>query len=519
MAKDHEISAQTIVPHNLQAEMAVLGAILFDNNAHQRVSDILKPRDFYAPANSTIFEVLDRMISNGRVADGVTLKEHFERDGKLVEIGGARYLADLLDSAAFGPEITDYARLVHDLSLRRELIGIGAEMVTKAARGELEEPGEIQIQDAERKLFSLAERGAGAQGFKSFNSALTVSIESATAAFKRDGKIAGVPSGLTEFDRKLGGLHKSDLVILAARPSMGKTALATNIAYYAAKNCKRSPGPNGQMRTDEGAVVGFFSLEMSSDQLAARILADVSGVPSDKMRRGELSPRDYEDIRNAAEEMEGIPLYIDDTGGISISQLAARARRLQRTSGLDLLIIDYLQLVMPSGSRKSDGRVQEVTEITKALKALAKELAIPIIALSQLSRAVEQREDKRPQLSDLRESGSIEQDADVVIFIYREAYYLERLEPDIADPRHAEWKDAMAAKFNVAEIIISKQRHGPIGKVEVGFNPARVKFSNLDHTPGREVSGWQGGGNRGGGHGGHGGGGGSSKPFLPDGEE
>jgi replicative DNA helicase len=518
MPKDHETpAAQTVSPHNLQAEMAVLGAILFDNNAHQRVSDIVKPRDFYAPANQTIFEVLDKMISNGRVADGVTLKEHFDRDGKLVEIGGARYLADLLDSAAFGPEITDYARLVHDLSLRRELIGIGAEMVTKAARGELEEPGEIQIQDAERKLFSLAERGAGAQGFKSFNSALTVSIESATAAFKRDGKIAGVPSGLTEFDRKLGGLHKSDLIILAARPSMGKTALATNIAYYAAKNCKRSPGPNGQMRTDEGAVVGFFSLEMSSDQLAARILADVSGVPSDKMRRGELSPRDYEDIRNAAEEMEGIPLYIDDTGGISISQLAARARRLQRTSGLDMLIIDYLQLVMPSGSRKTDGRVQEVTEITKALKALAKELAIPIIALSQLSRAVEQREDKRPQLSDLRESGSIEQDADVVIFIYREAYYLERLEPDVADPRHAEWKDAMAAKFNVAEIIISKQRHGPIGKVEVGFNPARVKFSNLDHTPGREVSGWQGGGgNRGGGHGG---GGGSSKPFLPDGEE
>jgi|JI6StandDraft_1071083.scaffolds.fasta_scaffold00295_29 replicative DNA helicase len=519
MAKDHEISAQTIVPHNLQAEMAVLGAILFDNNAHQRVSDILKPRDFYAPANSTIFEVLDRMISNGRVADGVTLKEHFERDGKLVEIGGARYLADLLDSAAFGPEIVDYARLVHDLSLRRELIDIGAGMVNKAARGELEEPGETQIQDAERKLFSLAERGAGAQGFKTFNSALTTSIESATAAFKRDGKIAGVPSGLAELDRKLGGLHKSDLVILAARPSMGKTALATNIAYYAAKNNRRAVGPNGQMKTTEGAVVGFFSLEMSSDQLASRILADVSGVPSDKMRRGELTPKDYEDIRNAAEEMEGIPLFIDDTGGISISQLAARARRLQRTSGLDLLIIDYLQLITPGGSRKSDGRVQEVTEITKSLKALAKELAIPIIALSQLSRAVEQREDKRPQLSDLRESGSIEQDADVVIFIYREAYYLERLEPDIADPRHAEWKDAMAAKFNVAEIIISKQRHGPIGKVEVGFNPARVKFANLDHTPGRAQSGWQGGG--GGGHGGgHGGGGGNSpKPFLPDGEE
>jgi len=510
MPKDHDTSAQTIAPHNLQAEMAVLGAILFDNNAHQRVSDVLKPRDFYAPANSTIFEVLDRMISNGRVADGVTLKEHFERDGKLVEIGGARYLADLLDSAAFGPEIVDYARLVHDLSLRRELIDIGAGIVTKATRGELEEPGEIQIQDAERRLFSLAERGAGAQGFKSFNTALTASIETATAAFKRDGKIAGVPTGLAELDRKLGGLHKSDLVILAARPSMGKTALATNIAYYAARNNRRVAGPNGQMTSAEGAVVGFFSLEMSSDQLAARILADVSGVPSDKMRRGELTPKDYEDIRNAAEEMEGIPLYIDDTGGISISQLAARARRLQRTSGLDLLIIDYLQLITPSGARRNDGRVQEVTEITKSLKALAKELAIPIIALSQLSRAVEQREDKRPQLADLRESGSIEQDADVVMFIYREAYYLERLEPDIADPRHAEWKDAMAAKFNVAEIIISKQRHGPIGKVDVGFNPARVKFSNLDHTPGRSAP-WQGAG--------PGGTPGANRPFLPDGEE
>jgi len=499
MPKDHETpSATHVPPHNLQAEMAVLGAILFDNNAHQRVTDILKPRDFYAPANSAIFEVLDKLISNGRIADGVTLREHFDRDGKLAEIGGARYLADLLDSAAFGPEITDYARLVHDLSLRRELIDIGAGMVSMAAKGDLEVPGEAQIQDAERKLFSLAERGAGAQGFQSFNSALTTSIQTATAAYKRDGKIAGVPTGLSDLDRKLGGLHKSDLIILAARPSMGKTALATNIAYYAAKNCKRSPGPNGQMKTDEGGVVGFFSLEMSSDQLAGRILADVSGVPSDKMRRGDLTPSDYEAIRDAAEQMEGIPLYIDDTGGISISQLAARARRLQRTSGLDLLIIDYLQLVMPSGSRKTDGRVQEVTEITKSLKALAKELAIPIIALSQLSRAVEQREDKRPQLADLRESGSIEQDADVVMFIYREAYYLERLEPGEGDPRHAEWKDQMARKFNVAEVILAKQRHGPIGRVEVGFNPARVRFSDLDRQYSDD-------------------GGGSS--FLPDGRE
>ncbi len=507
MPKDHE-PTQLPPPHNLPAEMAVLGAILFDNNAHQRVSDVLKPRDFYAPANSAIFEVLDRLISNGRVADGVTLREHFERDGKLQEIGGARYLADLLDSAAFGPEILDYAKLVHDLSLRRELIDIGSGIVQKATSSDIEAPGETQIQDAEKRLFALAERGAGAQGFQTFNSALATTIETATLAFKRDGKIAGVPTGLSEIDRRLGGLHKSDLLILAARPSMGKTALATNIAYNAAKRCKRSPGPNGQMKTDEGAVVGFFSLEMSSDQLAARVLADVSGIPSDKMRRGELTPRDYEAIREAATTMEGLPLYIDDMGGISISQLAARARRLQRTSGLDLLIIDYLQLITPSGSRKSDGRVQEVTEITKSLKALAKELAIPIIALSQLSRAVEQREDKRPQLSDLRESGSIEQDADVVIFIYREAYYLERLEPDLSDPRHAEWKDAVAKKHNVAEIIISKQRHGPIGKVEVGFNPARVKFSDLDMT-GRDT------GERSMAPAG----GGSGKGFLPDGEE
>jgi replicative DNA helicase len=508
MPKDHENHSQTVQPHNLQAEMAVLGAILFDNNAQQRVSDILKPRDFYAPANSAIFEVLDRLISGGRVADGVTLREHFERDGRLAEIGGARYLADLLDSAAFGPEIVDYARLVHDLSLRRELIDIGAGMVQTAAKGDLDMPGEAQIQDAERKLFTLAERGAGAQGFQTFNAALTTSIQTATAAYKRDGKIAGVPSGLSELDRKLGGLHKSDLVILAARPSMGKTALATNIAYHAAKACRRSPGPNGTMKTDEGAVVGFFSLEMSSDQLAARVLADVSGVPSDKMRRGELTPKDYEAIRDAAETMEGIPLFIDDTGGISISQLAARARRLQRTSGLDLLIIDYLQLITPSGARRNDGRVQEVTEITKSLKALAKELAIPIIALSQLSRAVEQREDKRPQLADLRESGSIEQDADVVMFIYREAYYLERLEPGEGDPRHAEWKDQMAAKFNVAEIIIAKQRHGPIGRVDVGFNPARVRFSNLEHSRSDSRAPVPAGG------GGYG-----SRGFLPDGEE
>jgi replicative DNA helicase len=484
MAKDHDTPSSVTPPHNPAAEMAVLGAILFDNNAHQRIADLLSPADFYAPANSAIYAVIDRMITTGRVADGVTLREHFERDGQLAEIGGVRYLADLLESAAFGPEILDYARLVHDLALRRELIRIGAEMVQRATSPDLIEHGEAQIEAAEKQLFSLAEKGAGAQGFRSFNTALAQSIETATLAFKRDGKIAGVACGLDDLDRMLGGLHKSDLIILAARPSMGKTALAVNIAYNAARRCRRSVGANGMMKTDEGAVVGFFSLEMSADQLATRVLADISEVPSDKIRRGDLSPRDYEQIREAAKTMEGLPLYIDDMGAISISQLSARARRLQRTHGLDLLIIDYLQLITSSGGNRNDGRVQEVSNITKSLKALAKELAIPVIALSQLSRQVEMRDDKRPQLSDLRESGSIEQDADVVLFIYREAYYLERLEPDEDDPRYAEWKDKLAAKFNLAEIIISKQRHGPIGKVDVGFIPSRVRFGNLDNRYG-----------------------------------
>ncbi len=480
MPKDHDNGAQNPPPHNLAAEMAVLGAILFDNNAQQRVADFLKARDFYAPANSAIFQVLDTLIAAGKVADGVTLREHFERDGQLQEIGGGRYLADLLESAAFGPEILDYAHLIHDLALRRELIQIGSEIVQRANKPEIDEPGERQIEAAEKSLFALAERGAGNQGFHTFSSALAQSIRTATLAYKRDGKIAGVATGLDELDRLLGGLHKSDLVILAARPSMGKTALAVNIAYHAAKQCQRSVGPNGQMKTDDGAVVGFFSLEMSSDQLANRVLADIADVPSDRIRGGDLTPSDYERIREAAIELEGLPFYIDDMGAISISQIAARARRLQRTVGLDLLVIDYLQLITPSGTRRNDGRVQEVTEITKSLKALAKELQIPVVALSQLSRQVENREDKRPQLADLRESGSIEQDADVVMFIYREAYYLERLEPDVGDPRHGEWKDLMAAKYNTAEIIISKQRHGAIGKVEVGFSPKRVRFTNLD---------------------------------------
>lgn len=483
MAKDHESQGATStdpkVPHNLAAEMAVLGAILYDNNAYQRVGDILTRDDFYAPANARIYEVASNMILKGRVADGVTLKEQFETDGAYVEIGGAQYLTALLDSAAFGPEINDYARLIRDLAIRRELMDIGNTMVQTAGASADGSGGEAQIESAERRLYDLAERGTSQGGFVTFETAITESINNATVAYQRDGKLAGISTGLDDLDHKLGGMHRSDLIILAGRPSMGKTALATNIAFNAARMCRREKQADDSYKTVEGAVVGFYSLEMSSEQLAGRILADVSEVPSDKIRRGDMDEKDFYRLREAAAEIERLPLHIDDTGGISISQLAARARRLQRQHGLDLLIIDYLQLVTAAAGSKSDSRVQEVSQITMAMKSLAKELNIPIIALSQLSRQVEQRDDKRPQLADLRESGSIEQDADVVLFVFRESYYLERQEPDEADENFIAWKERMESKAGKAEVIVSKQRHGPIGKVELAFNPARVRFGNL----------------------------------------
>ena len=348
----------------------------------------------------------------------------------------------------------------------------------RATKGAAEVDGVGQIEAAEKALYDLAERGTSQGGFVTFQDAILESVENATLAYQRSGGLAGISTGLDDLDHKLGGLHRSDLMILAGRPSMGKTALATNIAYNVAKACVREKQPDNSYKSIEGGVVGFYSLEMSSEQLAGRILADVSEVPSDKIRRGDMDERDFEKLKRAAKEIERLPLFIDDTGGISISQLAARARRLQRTEGLDLLVIDYLQLVTTANS-KGDNRVQEVSQITMSLKALAKELDIPVIALSQLSRKVEERDDKRPQLSDLRESGSIEQDADMVLFVFRESYYLERQEPDEADENFLAWKERMEAKAGKAEVIVSKQRHGPIGKVELAFNPARVRFGNL----------------------------------------
>ncbi|MGB3626772.1 MAG: replicative DNA helicase, partial [Henriciella sp.] len=392
--------ASVEVPHNLSAEAAVIGAILYDNNAFQRVADILRPTDFYSIPHQDIFEVCSNMIQSGRVADGITLREHFEKADKLQEIGGASYLGELLDSAAFGPEISDYAHMIRDFALRRELIDIGAGVQHRAYQPGPDENGDRQMELAERALFDLADRGSSGRGFHTFASALKESLQMAEAAYQRDGKIAGIAAHLDDLDQKLGGFHKSDLVILAGRPSMGKTTLATNIAFNAANACRREVQDDGSKKTVEGAVVAFFSLEMSSEQLATRIIAERTGINAHRIRQGDLDKHDFEKIREATEELQNLPLYIDDQGGISISQVAARARRLKRTVGLDMIVIDYLQLLTGSGGKSNENRVQEITQITMGLKALAKDLNVPVIALSQLSRQVEQRDDKRPQLSD-----------------------------------------------------------------------------------------------------------------------
>ncbi len=464
----------------------MLGAILFDNLAYQRVADVLRADDFYAPAHVALFDVAGKIIQGGRVADGVTLREYFETAEQLTEIGGARYLADLLDSAAFGAEVVDYALIIRDLAIRRSLVAIGSDLQGRALNPEPESNGASQIEVAERQLFTLAERGQSGRGFASFGEALAESLMMAEAAYKREGKISGISTGLHDLDHKLGGLHNSDLVILAGRPSMGKTSLATNIAYNAAAAYRAETLEDGSKKTVEGAIVGFFSLEMSSEQLASRILAERSGISGHRLRQGDFDKQDYERLRDAAAELQNLPLYIDDTGGISLGQLTARARRMRRAVGLDLIVIDYLQLITTASSGRETNRVQEITQITTALKALAKDLNVPVMALSQLSRAVEQREDKRPMLSDLRESGSIEQDADVVMFVYREEYYLSRSEPP-PDPNDSgsnekwtNWRGRMDQVYGVAEVIIGKQRHGPIGKVDLAFDANLTRFGNLD---------------------------------------
>jgi replicative DNA helicase len=471
------------LPHNLEAEQALLGAIMLDNQLHGQLGVPLSPSHFYDPVHRAIFDQMGEMIIRGTIADGVTLQAKFAASGALNELGGARYLGSLIMAACDPIACGDYARLIFDLAIRRDLIGVGLDLRHAAETADDGGKGAASlIEEAENRLFKLAETGQSSSGFKTFSKSMAEFMETATMAFERDGRLVGVSTGLQALDSRLGGLHPSDLLIIAGRPSMGKTALATNIAFNAARRYRGEIGKDGKEVAVEGARVGFFSLEMSAGQLTGRLVADFAGIPSDLIRKGGINKAQYAKLMDAAVELNSIPLHIDETGGISIAALSARARRLKRTKGLDLLIIDYLQLVTASTKRNGDSRVQEVTEITQGLKALAKELHIPVIALSQLSRQVENRDNKRPQLADLRESGSIEQDADAVMFVYRHAYYHERAEPDMGTPEHQAWEQKMAEIYNVAEVIVAKQRHGPIGTERLQFEAEFTRFSNLDPT-------------------------------------
>jgi replicative DNA helicase len=476
----HNDVGPALMPSNLEAEQALLGTLLYDNGAYERLSDKLSGGHFYEPFHQRLYSAIETHIRKGQLAEPILLADEFKRDPAFEELGGLRYLADLVDRAPPAANAPDYARAVYDLALRRELIRIGGDIATTAQQaGDSEVSARDQIEVAEQALYTLAESGSASTGFVPFADALRGAIDMAAEAYSRDGGLAGVSTGLIDLDQKLGGLHPSDLLILAGRPSMGKTALATNIAFHVAKNYAWEPQPDGSRKTVNGGVVAFFSLEMSAEQLSMRLLADASGVSSDRLRKGEIDASEFGRVRDAAIEIQDSPLYIDATGGLAIGKMAARSRRLKRQVGLDLIVVDYLQLLTADSNKGGDNRVQEVSMITQGLKALAKELSVPVIALSQLSRQVENREDKRPQLSDLRESGSIEQDADVVMFVYREAYYKGRAEPREGTPEHLAWQEEMDQIVNLAEVIIGKARHGPIGTVKMSFNSDTTKFGNL----------------------------------------
>jgi len=466
------------VPHSIEAEQQLLGAILTNNDLFDRVAQILRAEHFYDPVHARIFETAAARIAKNNLASPVTLKAFLEDDAGLAELGGPAYLMRLAGAAISSFAVRDYAEMIYDLAIRRELIEVGNDIAAKAARVDVQSEPKEQIVEAEQKLYALAEQGQTEQGFQSFLTAVTDAVKVANAAYQREGGLAGVSTGLIDMDKKLGGLHRSDLLILAGRPSMGKTSLATNIAFNIARAYKKGITTSGEEGAVDGGVVGFFSLEMSAEQLASRILSEVAEIPSNQIRRGDFTESEFRRIVDAAKELEAAPLFIDDTPALPISQLAARARRLKRTHGLDALFVDYLQLVRGTG--RSENRVNEISEITMGLKAIAKELDIPVVALSQLSRQVENREDKRPQLSDLRESGSIEQDADVVMFVFREEYYKEREKPgDHELDKMGHWQEEMERLHGKAEVVIGKQRHGPIGTVELSFEGQFTRFGNL----------------------------------------
>ncbi|MGH1465657.1 MAG: replicative DNA helicase [Cognatishimia sp.] len=464
------------MPHSIEAEQQLLGAILTNNDIFDRVASVITSEHFYDPVHARIYEVAASRIAKNNLASPVTLKAFLEDDDGLKELGGPAYLARLAGAAISAYAAKDYAQMIYDMAIRRELIGLGQTIASRATKMDVTEEPREQIVQAEQALYKLSEQGKTDSGFVSFLKAVTEAVQTANAAYQRDGGLAGISTGLVDLDTKLGGLHPSDLLILAGRPSMGKTSLATNIAFNVAKAYKKGIRPDGTEGAVEGGIVGFYSLEMSSEQLAARILSEASEVPSQQIRKGDMTEEEFRRFVDAAKALEACPLYIDDTPALPIAQLAARARRLKRTHGLDLLIIDYLQLCRGT----AENRVQEIGEISMGMKAIAKELNIPVIALSQLSRGVESRDDKRPQLSDLRESGSIEQDADVVMFVFREEYYKEREKPGEHDlDKMAAWQEEMERLHARAEVVIGKQRHGPIGTVDLSFEAQFTRFGNL----------------------------------------
>ena len=457
-------------PANLEAEQALLGSILVNNDILDEISNVVSSKIFYDPSHFKIYEVIESLNNKGMIANPITLKNYFEKEDILNDVGGTEYLVKLTRFSSSVKQAMDYAKIVHEMYLRRELVKISDNLNSETLNASADEKNaENIIESTEKSLFDLAERGSFSQSFLKFNKALDQSIELATQAMQNDQGIVGVPTGLKDLDQKLGGLHKSDLIILAGRPSMGKTALATNIAYNAAQNI---------LDRQEKSSVAFFSLEMSSEQLSTRILSEQARIKSDDIRRGKVSEEEINRYIETSRNIYNLPLYIDETPAITIATLCNRARRIKRLFGLSLVVVDYIQL-MRSNSVKNEGRVQEISEITQGLKALAKELSVPVLALSQLSRAVEQRDDKQPQLADLRESGSIEQDADVVMFVYREEYYLERKQPKLGSIEHAEWQSKMNDVNGLADIILGKQRHGPTGTIKVEFEGIYTKFKDL----------------------------------------
>ena len=462
---------QKQMPCNIEAEQAVIGSILTSNDTYDEISTIVDSHKFFDPIHAKIFVTIEELISKGLLANPITLKNYFENNEGLKQLGGQEYLIKITKFSTSPKQAVDYANIIHEMHVRRELIKISENLLNDSSNKDTILSGEKIIEGAEKSLFDLAERGHFNRSFLKFENALKQTIEMATNAYQNEEGIVGVPTGLTDLDARLGGLHKSDLVIIAGRPSMGKTALATNIAFHAAKNIQKK---------NLKSSVAFFSLEMSSEQLSTRILSEQSKIRSNDIRRGKVAEKEFEQFIETSKNISDLPLYIDETPAITIAAMSNRARRIKRLFGLDLIVVDYIQL-MKSGSFRNDGRVQEISEITQGLKALAKQLDVPVLALSQLSRQVEQRDDKKPQLSDLRESGSIEQDADVVMFVYREAYYLERKEPTLNSMEHAEWQQKMDEVSRLAEIMIGKQRHGPTGNVKVEFEAMYTKFKDLEN--------------------------------------